>query len=185
MFRKSQNCGIFLTCCYSTFQQFTIKLSSKLCRRFKIVQLVHIFYNSKLSEFLKICTDLQEFCSIWAQNCFVIVSASSLPKIVQKKTILRSNAAYFMQICANLQKYWNNAMTNDGLSIEIIDRSHGEKTQDTSISDKTALKAWIADDIMFEKWKNFMSIKFKKENREKIMHFCSPTKCQPARKARM
>ena len=38
-------------------------------------------------------------------------------------------------------KSTNDVMSNDGLSIEIIDRSHGEKTQDTSISDKTALKA--------------------------------------------
>ena len=29
------------------------------------------------------------------------------------KTILRANAANFLQICANLQKYWNNAMSND------------------------------------------------------------------------
>jgi hypothetical protein len=34
------------------------------------------------------------------------------------KTILRANAANFLQICANLQKYWNNAMSNDGSSIE-------------------------------------------------------------------
>ena len=34
------------------------------------------------------------------------------------KTILRANAAIFLQICANLQKYWNNAMSIDGLIIE-------------------------------------------------------------------
>jgi hypothetical protein len=29
-------------------------------------------------------------------------------------------------ICANLHKYWNNAMSNDGLSTEIIDKSDGD-----------------------------------------------------------
>jgi hypothetical protein len=42
------------------------------------------------------------------------------------KTILRANAANFLQICANLQKCWNNAMSNEGSSIEIIDQSHGD-----------------------------------------------------------
>ena len=42
------------------------------------------------------------------------------------KTILRLYAANVLQICVNLQKYWNNAMSNDGLSIEIIDQSHGD-----------------------------------------------------------
>ena len=32
------------------------------------------------------------------------------------------------QICANLHKYWNNVMSNDGWSIEIIDQSHGDWT---------------------------------------------------------
>jgi hypothetical protein len=31
---------------------------------------------------------------------------------------LRANAANFLQICVNLQKYWNNVMSNDGLIIE-------------------------------------------------------------------
>ena len=31
-----------------------------------------------------------------------------------------------VQICANLHIYWNNAMSNDGLIIEIIDQSHGD-----------------------------------------------------------
>ena len=29
-----------------------------------------------------------------------------------------------MQICVNFQKYWNNAMSNDGLIIENMDLSH-------------------------------------------------------------
>ena len=40
------------------------------------------------------------------------------------KTLLRANATNILQICANLQKQWNNAMSNDGSSIEIIDQSH-------------------------------------------------------------
>ena len=42
------------------------------------------------------------------------------------KTILWANAANFLQICANLQRYGNNAMSNDGSIIEIIDQSHGD-----------------------------------------------------------
>ena len=34
--------------------------------------------------------------------------------------------SHMLQICANLYKYWNNAMSNDGLIIEIIDESHGD-----------------------------------------------------------
>ena len=30
------------------------------------------------------------------------------------------------EICANLHNYLNNAMSNDGSSIEIIDLSHGD-----------------------------------------------------------
>ena len=69
--------------------------------------------------FLKIYTNLQEICSICSQNCFCYCFCS---KIVQKqytKTIL--------QICVNLQKYWNNVMSIDGSSIEIIDQSHGDQ----------------------------------------------------------
>ena len=29
-----------------------------------------------------------------------------------------------MQICVNLQKYWNNAMSNDGLIVENMAQSH-------------------------------------------------------------
>ena len=40
------------------------------------------------------------------------------------KTILRANAANFLQICVNLQKYWNNVMSNYGLNIGYMDLSH-------------------------------------------------------------
>jgi hypothetical protein len=35
--------------------------------------------------------------------------------------------AHMLQICANLHKYCNNALSNDGSIIEIIDLSHGDK----------------------------------------------------------
>ena len=72
--------------------------------------------------FLKIYTDLQEICSICSQNCYCFYS-----KIVQKqlrKTISQANAANFVQICVNLQKYQNNVMSIDGLIIEHMDLSH-------------------------------------------------------------
>ena len=40
------------------------------------------------------------------QNCFCFFALKSVP------------------ICANLHKYWNNGMSNDGSSIKIIDQSH-------------------------------------------------------------
>ena len=40
------------------------------------------------------------------------------------KTILWANAANFLQICVNLQKYWSNVMSIDGLILEYMDLSH-------------------------------------------------------------
>ena len=51
-----------------------------------------------------------------------IIFGSSTPKVVQKH--LFSYASSFLQICVNLQKYWCNAMSNDGLTIEDVDLSH-------------------------------------------------------------
>ena len=60
----------------------------------------------------------QEICSIWTQNCFWYcfwtILRVQLPETITK-TILRPYAANFLQICVNFQKYWNNAMSNDGL----------------------------------------------------------------------
>ena len=70
-------------------------------------------------------------CLLRSQNCSALIRKSK-----QKQFF-----AHICKICANIHTYWKLANSNDGLSIEIIDRSHGEKTQDTSISDKTALKA--------------------------------------------
>ena len=76
-----------------------------------------------LFQYFRRFTDLQEICSIWTQNCccFRTILGQLLPKTI-KTTILRSYTANFFQICVSLQKYWNNAMSNDGLSIEMIDR---------------------------------------------------------------
>ena len=52
----------------------------------------------------------------------MILSAQLPEKIT--KTILPSYAANFLQICVNFQKYWNKAMSNDGLIIENMDLSH-------------------------------------------------------------
>ena len=93
------------------------------------LRLIHIFYNQAIicqaiiwhgivSGFLKIFTDLQEICSIKTQNIFLLFLIA--------KTILHSYAANFLQICANLLKYQNNAMSNDGSSIKIIDQCHGD-----------------------------------------------------------
>ena len=42
------------------------------------------------------------------------------------KTVFQANVANLLQICVNLQKYWNIAMSNYGSSIEMIDQSHGD-----------------------------------------------------------
>ena len=55
--------------------------------------------------------------------CFLTILSSQLPETITK-TILRSYAANFLQICVNFQKYWNNAMSNDDLIIENMDLSH-------------------------------------------------------------
>ena len=54
---------------------------------------------------------------------FQILNAKKLLQS-KTKTILRSYAANFLQICANLQKSWNNMMSNVGLIIENVDLSH-------------------------------------------------------------
>ena len=73
--------------------------------------------------------DLHRFtqiCPYMIIKLFLLLFLNSFRPSTLTKTILRSDAANFLQICANLQKYWNNAMSNYGLSIEIIDQSHGD-----------------------------------------------------------
>jgi hypothetical protein len=38
---------------------------------------------------------------------------------------LNNFCSHVQKICVNLHKYWNNAISNHGSSIEIIDQSHG------------------------------------------------------------
>ena len=48
------------------------------------------------------------------------------PKNNSSNKNMHSYAANFFQIFVNIQKYWNNAMSNDGLGIERIDQTHGD-----------------------------------------------------------
>ena len=73
-----------------------------------------IIWHGNAPVFLKICTDLQEVCGIWAQDGSETIT----------KTILSSCVAHFLQIFANLQKSWNNMMSNDGWMIKNMDLSH-------------------------------------------------------------
>ena len=66
---------------------------------------------------LKIYTDLQEICSMWS------ILSEQFPETITK-TILRSYTGNFLQICVDFQKYWNNAVSNDGFIIENMDLSH-------------------------------------------------------------
>ena len=92
---------------------------------------IHIFCNQAIichdivPLFLKIYSDLQEICSFARKIVFVILSEQFTTETITKTT-LWANATNFLQICANLQKYWKIAMSNDGSSIEIIDHSHGQ-----------------------------------------------------------
>ena len=46
--------------------------------------------------------------------------------VIVSEQFLAIFALISVQICTNFHKYWNNAMSNDGLSIEIIGKSHGD-----------------------------------------------------------
>ena len=66
--------------------------------------------------FAQIC---KKFAAFERKIVFFIVSEQ-----FYSITILLSYAADFLQICENLQKSWNNMMSNDGLVIEYMDLSH-------------------------------------------------------------
>ena len=112
-----------------------------------------IIWHGNVPVFLKICTDLQEICSICSQNCFCYCFCS---KIVQyfcrftqicKKFALKivlllflNNFAsclpkivynnFALKCCKFLANLWKSSeileqcLSNDGSSIEIIDQSH-------------------------------------------------------------
>ena len=67
------------------------------------------------SSISKICTDLQEICSICSQN-FVIVSVAKLIRNNNKNNFASKSCKFL----ANLQKSWNNMMSNVGLIIHRI-----------------------------------------------------------------
>ena len=79
------------------------------------------------------CSSISEDLHRFARNLqhmntklFLLLFLNNFTTETITRTILRTNAANFWQICADLQKYWNIAMSNDGSSIEIIDQSHGD-----------------------------------------------------------
>ena len=69
--------------------------------------------------FTQICTKFAAF----ARKIVLLLFLNNFITETTTKTILRANAGNF---CANLQKYWNNTMSNDGSSIDIIDQFHGD-----------------------------------------------------------
>ena len=94
-----------------------------------------------------ISEDLQEICSIWMQNCFCYCSWTIFRRATRysetiTKTILPSYAANFFQICANLQKSWNNMMSNDSLIIENMDLCHVHLAVFPFTSDNDILQEW-------------------------------------------
>ena len=62
--------------------------------------------------FLRFAQICKEFAAFEHKIVFVIVSEQFW--------------AHMLQICANLHKYWNNAMSNDGSSVEIIHQPPGD-----------------------------------------------------------
>ena len=51
---------------------------------------------------------------------------ASMKIVASRDHYLKMRHFHPLQIFANLQKYWNIAMSNDGSSIEMIDQSHGD-----------------------------------------------------------
>ena len=100
--------------------------------------------------FLKICTDLQEICSIWTQNCFFLLFLNYFSTETITKTILSSYAAHFLKICENLQKSWNNMMSNDCLIIEI----HGSVSY--SFSCILQVLWWNENNHEWNRWRKFL-----------------------------
>ena len=107
--------------------QITIRYSLISMRLIYYFDTWAITWHDIVLVFLKICTDLQEICSIWAQNyfcyCFWTILGLQLAKLFRN-----NNKNNFALICckflANLQKSWNNMMSNYGLIIENMDLSH-------------------------------------------------------------
>ena len=70
---------------------------------------------------MKIYTDLHR---LERKIVFVIDSEQVARLKLFRNNIKNYFALKSVQICTNLHKYLNNALSNDGSSIEIIDQSH-------------------------------------------------------------
>ena len=75
------------------------------------------------------CSNVAEDLHRFARNLqhllaklFLLSFLSNFTVETIAKAIFRANAVNFLQICANLQKFWNNAVSNDGSKIELKDR---------------------------------------------------------------
>ena len=79
-----------------------------------------IIWNGIVPVFLKICTNLHR-CD--QKIVFVIVWPLKLFRNNNKNNFVITS----VQICANLQKSWNNTMSNDGSIIKNMDLSHIHK----------------------------------------------------------
>ena len=77
-----------------------------------------IIWHGNVPVFLKFAQICKKFAAFAHKIVFVIVSVVKLFR--------NNNKNNFLQICPNLQKYWNIAMSNDGSSIKIIDKFHGD-----------------------------------------------------------
>ena len=87
---------------------------------FVIVARLKLFRNDNKNNFVSKC------CKFLANLCKSAEILNNFTTETRTKTILWAHAANFLQICANLQQYWNIAKSNDGSSIELINQSHGD-----------------------------------------------------------
>ena len=87
---------------------------------FFIVSVIQLLIIS--ADLLRFARNLQHLLT----KLFLLLFLNNFTTETITKTILWANAANFLQICANLHKYWNIFMSNDSSSIELIDQSHGD-----------------------------------------------------------
>ena len=112
-----------------------------------------IIWHHIVSEFLKICTDLHRYDH---KIVFVIVWHLKLFRNNSKSNFV----IIFVQICANLQKYWNNALSNDGLIIEIIDQY---QAQALALPSPGNIQSRNLEIILLHKIDNFQHMEVRKK----------------------
>jgi hypothetical protein len=83
-----------------------------------IYSIIKPSFNMTLLQYFWRFTQICKKFEVTFAKLFLLLFLSNFTIETITKTILRANAANFLQICANVQKYWNNAMSNDGSSIE-------------------------------------------------------------------